>query len=105
MPAAEFFASLVSDSDFSIVVHPDVRGTVSLQLKQVTLPEVMAVVQQIYGFDVRQQGLIYQVYPAGLRTETIAVNYLLMQAQWSVVDRGKFRRRVAGPAKQRSKRQ
>jgi len=39
----------------------------------------MAVVQQIYGFDVRQQGLIYQVYPAGLRTETIAVNYLLMQ--------------------------
>jgi MSHA biogenesis protein MshL len=79
VPAAEFFASLVSDSDFSIVVHPDVRGTVSLQLKQVTLPEVMAVVQQIYGFDVRQQGLIYQVYPAGLRTETIAVNYLLMQ--------------------------
>lgn len=77
--APEFFASLVSDSDFSIVVHPDVRGTVSLQLKQVTLPEVMAVVQQIYGFDIRQQGLIYQVYPAGLRTETIAVNYLLMQ--------------------------
>lgn len=77
--ASEFFASLVTDSDFSIVVHPDVRGTISLQLKQVTLPEVMAVVQQMFGFDVRQQGLIYQVYPAGLRTETIAVNYLLMQ--------------------------
>lgn len=79
VPAADFFASLVTDSDFSIVVHPDVRGTVSLQLKQVTLPEVMAVVQQMYGFDVRQSGLIYQVYPAGLRTETIPVNYLLMQ--------------------------
>lgn len=79
VPAADFFASLVTDSDFSIVVHPDVRGTVSLQLKQVTLPEVMAVVQQIYGFDIRQSGLIYQVYPAGLRTETIPVNYLLMQ--------------------------
>ncbi len=46
VPAADFFASLVTDSDFSIVVHPDVRGTVSLQLKQVTLPEVMAVVQR-----------------------------------------------------------
>lgn len=79
VPAADFFASLVTDSDFSIVVHPDVRGTVSLQLKQVTLPEVMAVVQQMYGFDIRQSGLIYQVYPAGLRTETIPVNYLLMQ--------------------------
>lgn len=77
--AADFFASLVTDSEFSIVVHPDVRGTVSLQLKQVTLPEVMAVVQQMYGFDIRQTGLIYQVYPAGLRTETIPVNYLLMQ--------------------------
>lgn len=79
VPAADFFASLVTDSDFSIVVHPDVRGVVSLQLKQVTLPEVMAVVRQMYGFDIRQSGLIYQVYPAGLRTETIPVNYLLMQ--------------------------
>ncbi len=79
VPAPEFFASLVTDSDFSIVVHPSVQGLISLQLKQVTLPEVMAVLQQMYGFDIRQQGLIYQVYPAGLRTETIPVNYLLIQ--------------------------
>ncbi len=79
VPAQDFFASLVTDSDFSIVVHPQVQGSISLQLKQVTLPEVMAVLQQMYGFDIRQQGMIYQVFPAGLRTETIAVNYLQMQ--------------------------
>jgi MSHA biogenesis protein MshL len=75
----EFFASLVADSQASVVVHPAISGQISLQLKQVTLPEVLAVVQQIYGFDIRQQGTIYQVLPAQLRTETIAVNYLLLQ--------------------------
>lgn len=76
---AEFLASLVVDSNQSVVVHPDVRGQVSLQLKQVTLPEVMTVIQQLYPVDIRQQGSIYQVMPAQLRTETIAVNYLLLQ--------------------------
>jgi len=76
---SEFFASLVLDSDFSVMVHPAVQGQISLQLKQVTLPEVLQVIQQMYGFDVRLTGNVYQIYPAGLRTETIAVNYLLMQ--------------------------
>jgi MSHA biogenesis protein MshL len=75
----EFFASLVADSQASVVVHPDISGQISLQLKQVTLPEVLEVVQQLYGFDIRRQGSIYQVLPAQLRTETIAVNYLLLQ--------------------------
>jgi len=76
---SEFFASLVLDSDYSVMVHPSVQGQISLQLKQVTLPEVLQVIQQMYGFDVRLTGNVYQIYPAGLRTETIAVNYLLMQ--------------------------
>ena len=76
---SEFFASLVLDSDYSVMVHPSVQGQISLQLKQVTLPEVLQVIQQMYGFDVRLTGHVYQIYPAGLRTETIAVNYLLMQ--------------------------
>lgn len=76
---SEFFASLVLDSEYSVMVHPSVQGQISLQLKQVTLPEVLQVIQQMYGFDVRLTGNVYQIYPAGLRTETIAVNYLLMQ--------------------------
>ena len=77
----DFFQSLVSDTPYSVVLHPDISGQISLQLKQVTLPEAMAVVQQLYGFDIRQQGLVYKIYPAGLRTETIAVNYLMLQRQ------------------------
>ncbi|MEW5682759.1 MAG: pilus (MSHA type) biogenesis protein MshL [Pseudomonadota bacterium] len=75
----DFFASLVADTPYSVVLHPQISGSISLQLKQVTLPETMAIVQQLYGFDIRQQGLVYKVYPPGLRTESIAVNYLMLQ--------------------------
>ncbi len=79
IPAGRFFAALVADSEFSVVVHPAVSGEVSLQLKQVTVPQVMQLMQELYGFDIRRQGNIFQVAPAGLRTETIAVNYLMLQ--------------------------
>ncbi len=75
----DFFSSLVADTPYSVVLHPQISGSISLQLKQVTLPETMAIVQQLYGFDIRQQGLVYKVYPPGLRTESIAVNYLMLQ--------------------------
>lgn len=79
VPMADFLASLVADSSYSVIVHPEVGGQISLQLKQVTVAEVMMQLQQMYGFDIRLQGNIYSVYPAGLRSETIAVNYLMMQ--------------------------
>ncbi|MBM7073083.1 pilus (MSHA type) biogenesis protein MshL [Shewanella sp. 202IG2-18] len=79
--AKVFFASLVHNSPFSIVVHPQVTGTISLSLKAVTLSEVLQVVQDIYGYEVRRQARILRVYPAGLRTETFPVNYLYMQRQ------------------------
>ncbi|MDX3775381.1 pilus (MSHA type) biogenesis protein MshL [Chromatiaceae bacterium AAb-1] len=78
---ADFFQSLVADTPYSVVLHSGVSGKVSLQLKQVTLAETMAIVQQLYGFDIRQTGPVYKIYPAGLRTETIAVNYLMLQRQ------------------------
>lgn len=78
---ADFFQSLVADTAYSVVLHPDVTGQINLQLKQVTLAETLAIVQQLYGFDVRRHGMVYKIYPAGLRTETIAVNYLMLQRQ------------------------
>ena len=75
----DFFQSLVADTPYSVVMHPNVQGTISLQLKQVTLPEAMTIVQQMYGFNIKQQGLVYKIHPAGLRTESIAVNYLMLQ--------------------------
>ena len=77
--AKVFFASLVHNTPLSIVVHPQVTGKISLSLKAVTLSDVLQVVQDIYGYEVRREGRILRVYPAGLRTETFPVNYLYMQ--------------------------
>lgn len=76
---ADFFTSLVADTDYSVAIHPAVSGQITLDLKQVTLNEAFAVIEQLYGYHVQQVGSIYKVMPGGLRTETIAVNYLLMQ--------------------------
>lgn len=77
--AATFFKGLVKDTPFSVVIHPDVNGQISIELKQVELARVFELVSDIYGFDIQYQNNIYQIYPAGMRTETFSVNYLLMQ--------------------------
>ncbi|MGN5148087.1 pilus (MSHA type) biogenesis protein MshL [Aeromonas veronii] len=76
--AVEFFGSLFKGARYSVAVHPGVAGLVSVELKDVTLPEVLAVVGDMYGFDVQRKGNVFHIYPAGLRTETIPVNYLMM---------------------------
>lgn len=79
VPVGAFFQSLVSDTPLNIVVHPKVTGDISLTLKGVSLPEVIEVIGDIYGYDIQLKGRLLKVYPAGVRTETFSVNYLAMQ--------------------------
>lgn len=73
-----FFASLMADSPDSVVIDPEVSGTITLDLKDVTLSQTIAVIKKIYGYDISKSGSVWAVKAAGLRTETIAVNYLMM---------------------------
>ena len=77
--ARVFFPSLVQGTPFSVAVHPDVQGTISLSLKGVTLSEAIQVVEDIYGYEVSREGRIMRVFPAGMRTETFPLNYLYME--------------------------
>lgn len=77
--ADQFFAAIVDDSAYSIAVHPDVSGAITLNLKDVTLDEALDVVESLYGYDIRRQGRVIQVYPAGIRTETIPLDYLYVK--------------------------
>ncbi|PMJ91346.1 pilus (MSHA type) biogenesis protein MshL [Vibrio sp. 10N.261.55.A7] len=74
-----FFASLVQGTDYSAAIHPSVKGNITVNLSDVTLDEVLSVVQDMYGYEVQRTGKVIQVFPAGIRTVTIPVDYLQMQ--------------------------
>ena len=77
--ARTFFANLVSGSPYSVAIHPEVQGQITLDLKQVPLSEVFDLVADIYGYDIQRKRNVYRVFPAGMRTETFVVNYLQLQ--------------------------
>ncbi|MFK7916066.1 MAG: hypothetical protein AB8B93_19290, partial [Pseudomonadales bacterium] len=69
MPVNAFFQALVADTPYNALVHPGVKGTVSLSLNDVTVSQVMELMRSVYGFDSVLTGNTYQIYPDALRTE------------------------------------
>lgn len=79
VPAQAFFLGLVEGTDTNVVVHPEVSGSLSLDLKGVTVEEVLEVTRDIYGYEFDRSGNIYTVYPNELRTQVFHLNYLDVQ--------------------------
>ena len=76
IPAKTFFLSLVSDSGVNVVAHPELEGTISLELKNVTVTEVLNVTREVFGYEYKYQSGIYTIFPRKLRTEIFPINYL-----------------------------
>lgn len=79
VPAQAFFLGLVNGTGINLVVHPDVSGSVTLDLKNVTVDEVLRVTRDIYGYEYKRDRNIYTVYANALRTEVFQINYLDVQ--------------------------
>jgi MSHA biogenesis protein MshL len=75
-PAAQVFNSIVAGTRYSMLVHPGVSGTLSLNLKDVTIREALEAVREIYGYDFRIEGTRIFIQSAGLQTRIFQVSYL-----------------------------
>lgn len=77
--AKDFFQAIVRGSQYNVIIHPEVTGQISLSLNNVTLSEALTVVEDVYGYEIIRRGNVVKVFPPGIRTETIALNYLFLK--------------------------
>lgn len=87
-PARQVLLGLVEGTPYEIVLHPDVVGNVTLNLKDITVPEAMNALRDVYGYEYRREGNRYFILGRGMQTRIFHVNYL------NLVRRGKSDTRV-----------
>ncbi len=82
-PAAQVFNSIVSGTRYSMLVPPSVNGTISVNLKDVSIREALDSIRELYGYDYKFDGTRIFIRPAGLQTRVFQVNYLQGQRRGS----------------------
>jgi MSHA biogenesis protein MshL len=76
VPAQQFFMAIVTGTRYSMLVHADVSGVISANLKDVTVFEALDAIREQYGYDYKVEGSRIYVKPQGMQTRVFQVNYL-----------------------------
>ena len=79
VPLKPFLQGMIEDSPYSVAFHPGAKAYVSLDLKDVTISEVVDVLNSLYPVDIQFRGKVLQVFPAIIKTETLNINYLMLK--------------------------
>lgn len=75
-PVKQAFMAIVSGTRYSMLLHPEVSGSISLNLKDVTVLEALEAIREMYGYDYKLDGARIYIQPLTLQTRIFQVNYL-----------------------------
>ncbi len=75
-PAAQVYMQLGADSNFNLLVSPEVSGNISITLKNTTLMEALESLRDLFGYDFRVTGNRIFVQTNGVQTRLFKVDYL-----------------------------
>ncbi|MEO7107944.1 MAG: secretin N-terminal domain-containing protein [Rhodoferax sp.] len=73
--AREVFLAIVADTRYSMLMHPDVSGTLSVTLRGVTVTEALEAIRDVYGYDFKIEGRRIVIYAPTLQTRIFTINY------------------------------
>jgi MSHA biogenesis protein MshL len=84
-PATQVFMALVSGTRYSMLLPPDVSGSLTVNLKDVTVIEALETIRELYGYEYRLQGKRIFIEPNTVKTRVFQINYLSSQRHGSSV--------------------
>lgn len=73
--AREVFLALVADTHYSMLMHPEVSGNLSVTLRGVTVKEALESIRDVYGYDFKIEGRRITVFAPTLQTRIFTLNY------------------------------
>lgn len=79
--AQQVFMAIVSGTRYSVLLHPEVSGSISLNLKDVTVFDALEAIREMYGYDYRVDGTRIYIQPLTLQTRIFQVSYLTGQRE------------------------
>ena len=74
-PAQQVFLGIASGTRYSMLLHPEVAGSITVNLKDVSVPESMEALRELYGYDYRIDGNRIYVQPLTLQTRFYSIAY------------------------------
>jgi len=74
-PAAQVYQAIAADSRYSVLLPPTLAGSVTVNLKAVTVREALDTLRELYGYEYRIDGKRVFVQAASLQTRLFQVAY------------------------------
>lgn len=82
-PAAQVFMGIVSGTRYSMLIPPDLSGNISVSLKNVSVPETLDAIRELYGYDYKIEGNRIFIQPMTMQTHVFKINYISAERKGS----------------------